>query len=284
MLPQSGELKVNGATLYYETRGKPEYPALLLISTGNGTAVFFEPLALILSSNFYVITFDRRGFYRSTVMSHESFSGDILAKNAEDCACIIETLVPDRSAFVFSSSGSTTIALDLLWIKPHLVAKVVLHEPILTAMLSSSDRIGLDDLLTKTTRTYQKSGSAAANRLLMPALSSIADIALLKTAPILKKLVSLPHSPTNVYFEHEIEAISQYHLDLESLQARKDQICLGRGDMSSSPLAISPVTRLSSLLNSNLNTFPGGHHGYITHERSFCEKLAHVLKDRKEGL
>lgn len=281
---KSGHTQVNNVTIYYETRGKPENDALLLISPGNGTAVFLEPLSSALSQDFFVITFDRRGFYRSMIESGESFSSDILTQNAKDCAGIIEKISPKRPVFVFASSGSATIALELLRIKPHLITKVVLHEPILTTMLSSSDRFRLMELLDKAAQTYQKSGSIAANRLLIPALSSPTDILLLKAAPVLKSLAALPSSPTDVYFEHEMSAISHYTFDLESLLPQKDKLCLGRGDMASSPLAISAVTKLSSVLHCSLEVFPGGHHGYITHNAPFCEKLAHVLKLRKESL
>ncbi|KAJ5293837.1 alpha/beta-hydrolase [Penicillium antarcticum] len=284
MTPQSGHIQVNGATLYHETCGKPENPPLLLVSAGNGTSVFLEPLASALSRDFFVMTFDRRGFYRSMVESSESLSGDILTKNAEDCACIIEKLSSKRPAFVFASSGSATIALELLRIKPHLIVRAVLHEPILTAMLSPSDRLGLMELLDKATRVYKKSGSTAANRLLIPALSSPADISSLKSAPVLKQLAALPPNPVDVYFEYEMEAISHYPFDLQDLLPPKDQLCLARGDVASSTLAISPVARLSSVLNCSLEIFPGGHHGYVTHATSFCEKLVHVLKHTRECL
>ncbi|KAK9860101.1 hypothetical protein MYU51_010375 [Penicillium brevicompactum] len=281
--PQSGKIQADGASLHYWTYGQSKNDPVLLVSAGNGAALFFESLALLLSREFFVITFDRRGFYSSTIDSDESLS-NILERNAIDCARILETLSPRRPSFVFASSGSATIGFELLQRKPHLVAKLIIHEPILIGLLSSSDRLYLEDIMRKTIHTYTESGSAPAGRLLMPALSSPSDIASLKDAPILKRMKSLPLDSKDVYLEKELEAISRYPLDLENILQWRDQLCLCRGDAGSSALALSPVIKLSSLLGQSLEVFPGGHHGYITHEKSFCEKLMRHLKPRTEKL
>src|SRR5688572_8059775 len=62
--PMAGHtLKVPGATLYYEVRGKG--PVLLLISGGPADADVFAGLAQALAPRYRVVTYDPRGNSRS---------------------------------------------------------------------------------------------------------------------------------------------------------------------------------------------------------------------------
>ena len=63
MTMKHGLVEVNGAQIYYETRGSG--PPLLLIMGLTGDAGWFEPLAEILAEQFTVVTYDRRGNSRS---------------------------------------------------------------------------------------------------------------------------------------------------------------------------------------------------------------------------
>lgn len=55
----------SGAEIYYEIRGAG--PVLLLISVGNGDTVPYQSLANALADDFTVLTYDRRGFWRTVV-------------------------------------------------------------------------------------------------------------------------------------------------------------------------------------------------------------------------
>jgi pimeloyl-ACP methyl ester carboxylesterase len=60
---QTGCVTTEGDDLYYEVRGHGQ--PLLMISGGGGDAGFFSLVADILSDEYKVITYDRRGNSRS---------------------------------------------------------------------------------------------------------------------------------------------------------------------------------------------------------------------------
>jgi len=58
-------LKVPGAQLSYEVDG--DGPLLILIPGARGEGEVFRPLAHLLSAQYQVVTYDRRGFSRSSL-------------------------------------------------------------------------------------------------------------------------------------------------------------------------------------------------------------------------
>src|SRR5216684_617125 len=118
-------LKVPGAQLFYEVSGSG--PLLILIPGASGTGESFRPLTPHLISQYQVVTYDRRGFSRSTLDGPQDYLHR-LATDADDVQRLIEHLT-DQPATVFGNSSGAIVALEVLTRYPEWVQTVVAHEP-----------------------------------------------------------------------------------------------------------------------------------------------------------
>ncbi|WP_166980077.1 alpha/beta fold hydrolase [Paramicrobacterium fandaimingii] len=98
-------MDVPGGRLYYETEGKSENPALLLIHAGIATLRMWDPLVTPLAEHHFVIRFDTRGF-------GETGSDDVEFSNCDDALRLLDELGVERATVIGSSRGGQ-IALDL---------------------------------------------------------------------------------------------------------------------------------------------------------------------------
>ncbi|TFB75358.1 alpha/beta fold hydrolase [Cryobacterium glaciale] len=110
-------LDVPGASLYYETQGDPDSPALLLIHAGIATLRMWDPQVAALAAHHYVIRFDTRGFGQTTTENVE-FS------NRADATALLDHLGVARATLIGCSRGGT-IAIDLAVASPERVAGLV---------------------------------------------------------------------------------------------------------------------------------------------------------------
>lgn len=98
-------MDVPDGRLYYETEGRREDPALLLIHAGIATLRMWDPLIPALAEHHYVIRFDTRGF-------GETDSDDVEFSNCDDALRLLDELGIERATVIGSSRGGQ-IALDL---------------------------------------------------------------------------------------------------------------------------------------------------------------------------
>jgi len=119
------QLKVPGASLYYETRGSG--PVLLLIPGGPTDATIFAGLAPRVSDSYTVVTYDPRGLSRSKldVLPEDRRIVEIFADDAHR----LLTAVGSEPAFVFGNSGGALVGLALVTRYPQQVRTLVAHEP-----------------------------------------------------------------------------------------------------------------------------------------------------------
>lgn len=126
----SGFTEINGARLYYETRGSG--PSLLLIHAGVADGRMWDAQMGPFSERYQVIRFDLRGFGRSSIPPG-AFS------NVEDVRALLDALQVD-AAFVLGISFGGLIALDFTLAYPERVNALVLGAPSVSGA-SPSDRI-----------------------------------------------------------------------------------------------------------------------------------------------
>src|SRR6266567_6310863 len=124
-------LKVPGAQLSYEVTGSG--PLLILIPGASGVGEVFRPLTPHLSAQYQVVTYDRRGFSRSSLDGPQD-SAHRLATDADDVRRLIEHLT-GQPAIVFGNSSGALVALEVISHAPELVQTVVAHEPPAVALL-----------------------------------------------------------------------------------------------------------------------------------------------------
>ena len=114
----------NGATLYYERCGTG--PAVLFIAGSTGDAGNFTRAADVLSDEFTVVTYDRRGNSRSP--RPVGWKSTSVGEQADDAAALIQALGL-APAMIFGASAGALIALDLMIRYPHLLRAGILQEP-----------------------------------------------------------------------------------------------------------------------------------------------------------
>ena len=109
--------------LYTEVAGAGT-PLLMIhgiISDGS----FFDGCLPFLSGDYRVITYDRRGYGRSTGEDWKDFT---VGTQAEDAAWVLKQYT-DRKALIFGNSAGGLVALELAFRYPDLVRGMVLLEP-----------------------------------------------------------------------------------------------------------------------------------------------------------
>jgi pimeloyl-ACP methyl ester carboxylesterase len=153
-LPTSHSLDVSGARLYYQVQGSG--PALMLIGHPMGSSGF-AAIAPLLAEDYTVVTYDPRGFARSTIDDRDQDAEpDLLA---DDVRRVLEA-VGGGPAHVFGSSGGAVTGLALVARHPGHVQTLVAHEPPLALLLPEAKeaRAGIHDIYD----TYRNSGPGAA--------------------------------------------------------------------------------------------------------------------------
>ncbi|GAA3594883.1 alpha/beta hydrolase [Nonomuraea rosea] len=159
--PAIAHLRVDGATLHYETRGSG--PLLLLIPGGTGGAASFAGVAGDLAADYTVVSYDPRGLSRSPLDDPEAEQR--VAQHADDAFRLLELLSPDAPARVAGCSSGAIVALHLLTAHPGRIERVVAHEPPMVEVLP--DAAEHRALLARVQDTFRRDG-------LMPAAAEFA--------------------------------------------------------------------------------------------------------------
>src|SRR5689334_16550852 len=121
-----GCVETEGDELYYEVRGAGQ--PLLMISGGGGDAGFYSLVADILSDEYKVITYDRRGNSRSTRNEPQNFE---MSQQSRDAVAVLHA-AGETSAFICGNSGGAVIALDIAKTQPQIAQAIIAHEPPVT--------------------------------------------------------------------------------------------------------------------------------------------------------
>ena len=90
-------LRVPGASLYYEVRGRG--PVLLLISAGAADAASFNGIATHLANHYTVVSYDRRGYSRSPLDDPEEEQR--IETHSDDAHCLLAILSTRTSVCVW---------------------------------------------------------------------------------------------------------------------------------------------------------------------------------------
>src|SRR5438309_8983758 len=152
--PTSHSLNVPGARLYYEVQGSG--PLLMLIGHPMDSSGF-SAIAPLLADDHTVVSYDPRGFGRSTIDDRDQDAEpDLLA---DDVRRVLEA-VGGGPAQVFGSSGGAVTGLALVARHPDQVQALVAHEPPVALLLPETEeaRAGVQDIYD----TYRDSGIGAA--------------------------------------------------------------------------------------------------------------------------
>ena len=267
-LPTSHTLDVPGASLYYEVQGAG--PPFMLIGHPMD-ASGFAAIAPVLAETFTVVTYDPRGFGRSTIDNPDQDADPDLI--ASDVHQILEAAVGKAPAHVFGSSGGAVTGLALVTRYPDQVDTLIAHEAPLALLLPEAEqaRAGFHEIYA----TFSEKGIGAA----WDAFSSFTGLTMRPPeAPADPQPPSAEEVATSTrFFEHGLLPIALYQPDFPALEAAPTRIIVAGGAASRGEFPHRTAVALAGRLGTPLMEFPGGHVGFLTEPVEFASVLTRAL-------
>ena len=262
----SHTLVVPNGTLYYEVRGSG--PLFVLIPGASGEASLYKSVALELSRRFRVVTYDRRGYSRSTYTVMPEYEKRVLM-DADDVARLIRHLSPDAPATIFGSSSGAIVALTLLARHSDLIRTLVAHETTAFTLLPDGEQIMAAMELVY--EEFRRVGAQAVMGMLLEVMGTTNDF---------ESERSDPYAPPNLKFwmENEMRQYPRTKIEVELLKERVDQLVLVGGRDGKNLVPYQPNMVLAKRTGSEVIDLPGGHLGYKTHPKEFAAELLMALE------
>jgi clorobiocin/coumermycin A biosynthesis protein CloN7/CouN7 len=264
--PRSHSLDVPGARLYYEVRGSG--PALMLVGHPMG-ASGFAAIAPLLAEDYTVVTYDPRGFERSTIDDPGQDADPALL--ADDVRRVLEA-VGEGAAHVFGSSGGAVTGLALAAQYPGHVQTLVAHEPPVGLLLADPEavRLAMNDIYD----TYRDSGERAA-------WQKFATFTGMDMGPQSEEPAPPPSAETVAtnerFFRHSLLPIALYQPDVTALKGAPVRVVVAGGTTSKGQFAQRTAVALAERLGTPLIDFPGGHVGFLSDALDFAGVLRRTL-------
>ena len=273
---KTDQLKVPGASIYYEVRGAG--PVLLMMPGGPADAGAFRNIAGYLASGYTVVTYDPRG------LSHSPLEGElrddrIVQIFADDVHRLLAATA-NEPAFVFASSGGATISLELAARHPEQVRTLVAHEPPSPALQPDPSRAHAE--MTEIVETYRSGGIGPTMQKFM-AHTRIRQVPPPpppgEPTPEMREGMAQMQRNMDFWFRHYFQAIADYQPDFEALRSGSTRIVAGVGDDSRGEFAHEGGLGLAKRLGTEAVVFPGAHGGFDTNAPDFAVRLREVLGD-----
>ena len=274
----ASQLETPEVNLYYTIRGSG--PLLLILQGGAGNADGSEALANELSSDFTVVTYDRRGLSRSTPIRAESYE---IATHADDAARLIGTL-SGEPAFVFGSSLGALIGVELVARHPGVVRLLIAHEPGLYALLEGAER---DEALRghrEALETFQRDGLPAAMKLMFARSGTDindreAEIPALSLAPADPKAMEQHFINFRHFLTCDVPAVTRYQPDVAAVAAARSRIIPAFGGATSpSALPYRCTVALAAVVHRTPVEFPGGHTAYMLRPKGVAHRIRDLIR------
>ncbi|TKA24581.1 hypothetical protein B0A50_06341 [Salinomyces thailandicus] len=269
-------LDVPGASLYYETLGSG--PLLLCISGANGSCEIWKPLAIQLRKHFTVVSYDRRGYSRSTLSGAQDYD-QRLQTDADDAAHLIHHISPDEPATVLGNSSGAIVALELLTRHPDCIRNLLPHEPPAATLLEDLEDIKQEHQAVY--QLYRKAGVAPAAERFAESIKAGPE-----TAGLLRSMdpKAGPYNFANsiYWFERELgHYAAGTEFDLHKLQAQSSKLLLLNGrDSHADAMQYRPNVKLAEMFGLELHIVPGGHMGFVLKAPQFAKEVYEILKDK----
>jgi pimeloyl-ACP methyl ester carboxylesterase len=265
--PTSHRLDVPGATLFYEVQGSG--PLLMLAGHPMG-ASGFASIAPLLAQFYTVVTYDPRGFARSTIDDPDQDGDPDLV--ADDMRRVLEAVGP-VPAHVFGSSGGAVTGVALVARYPDLVGTLIAHEAPLALLLPEAEEAtaGMHEIYD----TFRGSGIIAAWGRFSSFTGMDAGHEDDNADPDPPSAEEVATSER--FFGHGLLPIALYQPDFAALDVAPSRIVVAGGTTSKGEFPQRTAVALAQRLGTPLIDFPGGHVGFITDPKEFAGVLQHAL-------
>jgi pimeloyl-ACP methyl ester carboxylesterase len=258
---------VNGTELYYEVRGTGA--PLLLVMGASGDSGHFDAIADLLSDEFTVVAYDRRGNGRSPAPAGWKTTSP--EEQADDAAGLLAALVRSPAVVCGTSSGAA-FALCLLSRHPAAVRGAILHEPALFAFLDDLDAVRAP-LRARIRSAMEAGGPEAATE---PWWRYVAgEDAWNKLAPDLRERM---RASSETLFGIELGTYERYLPDDETLAAVAPRVRLLVSADGLPPYA-EAARRFGQRLGRDVEITPGTHAAYHDHPIEFAQAIRRLLRE-----
>jgi pimeloyl-ACP methyl ester carboxylesterase len=177
---------------------------------------------------------------------------------------------------VFGVSLGALLGLDLASRFSEQVRTLVSFEPPATQLLSDAERASATQDQEEVEAAFRREGVAAAMKKFV-AMAGLnfedreLDVELPRPGP--ERAANL-----KFFLTHDAPAVRLYRLDLPSLEVAAAKIVVGAGRTSGTTMPHRCAIALAKQLGQQVEEFPGGHGGFVTHPRAFAKRLHEVLK------
>ncbi|MWB97410.1 alpha/beta fold hydrolase [Agromyces seonyuensis] len=257
---RTGRVAVEGDAIVYDVRGTGE-PIILLPGTP-GDASAYALIADPLAADRTVITYDPRGFGRSTGREPRRYE---IGQQARDVVAVLQDAGIDR-ALVFGNSAGAEVGLELAKNHPEVVAGLVAHEPPVIRVLG--DAHDFEARIAEIYRTAWVEGPKPAmlDFLLLTQLPFNAGkpFTQAEVDAIRPNAAGLPGFDfADFYVKYQMLPLTSYAPDLAAIGDQGVPVVLGAGEQSLDLPFGRTSLRIAEILGRPFVTFPG-HHGSHT--------------------
>jgi len=256
---QTGHVATEGDELVFDVRGQGE--PLLLIPGGTGDASAYSLVAERLAPAYTVITFDPRGYGRSTWRDPQNYE---IGQQARDVVAVLAAAGYD-AARIFGSSSGAVIGLEMAKSHPQAVTGLIAHEPPVIRILTDAEQIQ-----TGFAEVYLRGWTDGPERAFLQFLKFIQlpvndgqpltdeDIAHIREDP--DSLKRLPN--VSSFVRYEMLPVANYKPDVQLIKENGVKVVLGVGELSLDKIYGRTAPLLAEQLDYPLVTFPGHHTSY----------------------
>ncbi|GAA1269124.1 putative hydrolase YraK [Planotetraspora silvatica] len=267
-------VRVPGAKLYYEVRGNG--PVLLISQSGEGDAGRSRDLVDHLVAGYTVVTYDRRGLSRSTL--DDPAAGATVAEHADDVRRLLAEVTDEPAAMLGCSFGAV-LGLHVAIGHPGLLHTLIAHEPVAPRLLPDELRVRQERELIELRDLYRKEGLTATFAEVARVLGI--DPAAQETEPGIARHPMDDRRKANFAFfvENDFGAVVQDTLEVAALAGSPTRIIPAVG--RATPRTVFDhrcAIELAALLGVDVQEFPGGHNGNLTHPRAYAARIRDLLE------
>jgi pimeloyl-ACP methyl ester carboxylesterase len=259
-------IEVNGARIYHEVRGSG--PSVLFIAGATGDGGHFERVAELLSDEFTVVTYDRRGNSRSP--RPDGWESTSTEEQSDDAAGLIEALGLAPAA-VFGTSGGAIIGLDLAIRHPELVRGAILHDSAMFSVLPNPEEV-TGAIQPVVEGGMQRGGPQGGMEAFLRFF--VGEEAFENLDPGLRERM-LGNGET--FFGLDFAGIGSYQPDDATLTGVEVPVTVVAG-AESPPFLIEVSRWLAARLNVELETLPGAHTPYFDRPEEMARALRPLLR------
>ncbi|WP_067966367.1 alpha/beta fold hydrolase [Nocardiopsis trehalosi] len=270
-------LQVPGADLHYEIRGTG--PLLLMIPGAPADAGALAGLAACLADRYTVVTYDQRGFSRSTLTGPPA-DADV-AVFGDDAHRLLAALGAEP-AYVLGNSGGALTALDLAARHPGQVRALVVHEPPLPELLPDRDhwRAVFQDVHD----TYRDQGAGAAMGKFIATVDGPGSAPPAMPDPSQmppEALETMGRIQANLdhFLARTLLPVLRFTPDIAALRSGPVPISVGIGASSGEGVPALSARTLAERLGVEPLAFPGDHQGLAT-DAPACAETVHAALAR----